>query len=221
MEPISTTKAALSLYGLLKDLFRLTTKPVRAIYRKFKPDNIHDCGYIILYRKISAHYTTVTSGLLTHEIEIKATKDHVSHYYGRYLHRGGKAKTNLTVKSAHRGLSLDKIETGFQKFTVQLRNALAKNQREIIVMAVEWEDDIQGQNPEVAMHILCPTHSLEFTVVLPNGTGVKNADGQISHHPGLFMPVKTEKLTANGGVLFWKPTILKPRLTYLVSWEWA
>src|ERR1017187_513556 len=103
MEPISTTKTVVEGAGLLKDVYRLIAKPVKAIYRKFAPDGIPDCGYVILYRKISANYTTRTTGVLTHEIEIKATRDHVSHYYGRYLHRGGKAK--LTIKSPHRGLS--------------------------------------------------------------------------------------------------------------------
>ncbi|MGA3266485.1 MAG: hypothetical protein ABSE16_06665 [Verrucomicrobiota bacterium] len=218
MEPISTTKTAVEGAGLLKDLYWAIAK-TKDFFKKIRGDKIPDCGYIILYRKISAHYTKPTKGVLTHEIEIKATRDHQAHYYGRYLHRSGKAK--LTIKSPHRGLSYDGIVTGFQKFTVQLRDPLAKNQTEKIVMDLEWEDEVQGQSPEVAMHILCPTHSLEFFAVPPDGTSMTHAEGQIGHHPGVFMPIKTELLTPTGGVLYWKTPPPKMKLTYRVSWNWA
>lgn len=140
MEPISPAKTATDGIGLLKDLCRFITRPVNAVYGKSTPDKTLDCGYIVLSLEVSVHYATRTTGVLTHEIEIKATRDRVNHYYGRYLHRGGKAK--LTIESPHRRLTHDEIEAGFQYFSVQLRDPLAKDQTEKIVTAVSWADEI-------------------------------------------------------------------------------
>lgn len=140
MEPVSTAKTAPDGIGLLKDFCRFITRPVNVVYGKSTPDKIHDCGYIILYLETSVHYATRATGVLTREIEIKATRDHVSHYYGRHFHRGGKAK--LTIESPHRRLTHDEIEAGFQYFSVQLRDPLAKDQTEKIVTPVSWADEI-------------------------------------------------------------------------------
>src|SRR5208283_2973051 len=107
MEPVSTAKTAADGIVFLKDFCRFNTRPVNAVYGKFTPDKILNCGYIILYLETSVHYATRTTGVLTHEIEIKATRDHVSHYYGRHFHRGGKAK--LTIESPHRRLTRGEI----------------------------------------------------------------------------------------------------------------
>lgn len=218
MDPISTTKTAVDGAGLLKDLYRAVAK-IKGFIKRIGGDKIPDTGYIILYRKISAIYSKPTKGVVTHEIEIKATRDNQSHYSGRYLHRGGNAK--LTIKSPHKGLSYDGVVTGFQLFTVQLNEPLAKEQTERIIMAVEWEDEVHGQNPEVAMHILCPTQSLEFFVVPPDGKGITHAEGQIGHHPGVQMPIDTAKLTPTGGILHWETPPPKMKLTYRVSWKWS
>jgi hypothetical protein len=140
MEPVSPTKTAPDGIGLLKNVRRFITQPANAVYGKSTPDKILDCGYIIIHLETPVHYATRATGVLTREIEIKATRDHVSHYYGRYFHRGGKAK--LTIESPHRRLTHGEIEAGFQRFSVQLRDPLAKDQTEKIVTAVSWVDEI-------------------------------------------------------------------------------
>jgi hypothetical protein len=211
---------AVKALGLLKRLWNLGAKPGAEIWRKvFHSDTMADCGYMVLHRKISAHYKTRTTGVITHEIEIKSTRDHTPHYQGRYQHRGGKEHSNLVIKTFQKH-TLDEIEGGYQKFTVQLSKILAKNETEKIIMENEWKEQIQNISPEIPMYIFAPTLSLEFIISLPSDSKIIDPKGEIRQHSGAHPFIESIPLTVSNQLLSWNPPHPKRGLAYHVKWKW-
>ena len=207
----------IKVLGLFRGLWVVISLLRKRLWLKFS--NVgYDYGYIVRWRKISSRYRTRTAGVITHEIEIQAMRDNVSHYQGRYLRR---SKSDLTVKSPHHEAHPTEVDNQFQKFTIELEKILTKGETTKIVMEVDWEDESHMRHPQSVFTPLCRTNSLEFVVIVPSHEKIIKAMGVVSHHPGMHMPMSRDQLSVNDGILTWKPHRADLLFAYKVTWEWS
>jgi hypothetical protein len=203
--------------GAIKGALRLITRPVTAAWRRLSPkQKVIDCGYKILSRKITARYSTRSSGKLSHEIVMQATRDVVPAYEGRYPLRD---KGSFSVKPPHRWIPGEK-RGGFQLFTIHLENPLLKDQTASIVQELDWEHRDQAQHPEVTFIPLCETDSATITVSLPDGVQISEPEFQILTHPSAHTFVERKSITVGDNILTYPIDRLEMNLYYRVTWKW-
>jgi hypothetical protein len=178
-----------------------------------------DCGYLILSRKIVSKYRTRTTGVLTHEVDIVATRDNVTQYQGRYRLRQNPPTVNFTC--SRRGTPLlGEKDSGFQRFVVNFAHPLRNGESANIRTEIKWHEDIQEDCPEVMVRIFSPTQRLSFLVVLPEGWTALEPEGVIREHPGDHVPLTVKQLNSLDNFIEWNPEDVTPRHSYRISWKW-
>ena len=203
--------------GAIRATLRFIVKPALTVWKKLRPPKeIVDCGYKMNYRKIVAVYATHASGKLSHEIEMKATRDYVTHYDGRHPLRD---KSHLTIKPPHK-LAMGDRRWGFQLFKVELEDALLKTQTAVIMQELEWEHQDQFKHPEVTFVPLCETDLVTFAISFPDGTQISDPVVQTAAHGSMHVFIEKEHLTMNNNLLTWQKANPEIGVAYRITWKW-
>jgi hypothetical protein len=179
--------------------------------------DISDLGYVVLERQIRHEFHDRTSGLNVHEIAIRATRDNVSHYQGRYRPRD--RSSGLEIPTGQR-YSLNRMTDGFQLFTVELSQPLRKGQTEQIIMKLPFSETSQAKSPHSTFTNPAEHCKLHFTIILPPAETVSKAKGCISFLGHDHISIFECDLPVTGNMITWSPRKLKPALHYRVQWEW-
>jgi len=179
-----------------------------------------DCGYVVLSRTIYSCYSDRVNCVTTHDAEIKATRDYVTLYEGRYRPRS-KQNGDLIVRSPYKRLMFDELDMGFKKFHVELKSPLLFDCTTKVISEVSWEDDLPGEYRESVVALFAHTEKLLFVVFPPNRTRIIEATGTIRQHPGDHPYISQEALTPHNNILLWEPDHLMPFVHYRLSWKWA